>query len=194
MAEVLKHYLIADKKSFFLLVKKLFPHQDIQANIREIEWEELIRKNIAIKSKIVAKDKFETSERKALNFAHTIGHAIETYLLNRGIKVLHGEAVAAGIICETLISVNTGLLAGSNFTGISVLVSSLIPNLPSFRKQSIPAILRLIQHDKKNSSSRNRFTLLKGIGEYSTNNEVEEKLIADVLEYYSEVTLAHKLK
>lgn len=80
-----------------------------------MDLDALVQKNIAIKAKIVAKDKFETGERKALNFGHTIGHAMETYFLNKGTKILHGEAVAIGILCEGMISRKSGLMSRDDY-------------------------------------------------------------------------------
>lgn len=191
-AEVIKHYLIADSKAFHEITKLFLTKSRKQYNIRKMDWDSLVKKNVAIKSKIVSQDKFEMGNRKALNFAHTIGHAMETYFLNRGIKLLHGEAVASGIICESRISVEKGLLPRTEFPFILGLVGSLFTNLPTIRKQSIPAILKLIRQDKKNSAGKNQFTLLQSVGNYSIDNSVEESIISETLEYYSEMTRTYK--
>ncbi len=191
-AEVIKHYLIADKKAFNEISKLFFPKKGKPYSIRMMDLDALVQKNIAIKAKIVAKDKFETGERKALNFGHTIGHAMETYFLNKGKKILHGEAVAIGILCESGISINAGLLPRGRFPFILLLIGAIFPDLPNFRKQSIPAILKLIEQDKKSSEGKNQFTLLKDVGKYSTGNFVEENLIVHSLTYYSEMFFRHK--
>ncbi len=192
MAEVIKHYLIADREAFNEISKLFFPKKGKEYDIRKMNLDVLVRRNIAIKSKIVAKDKFEKGARKALNFGHTIGHAIETYFLNKGRKILHGEAVAIGILCESGISIDMGLLPRKRFPYILILIGAIFPDLPDFRKQGIPAILKLIKQDKKNFESKNQFTLLRDIGKFSTGNFVEENLIVQSLEYYSEMFLRHK--
>jgi len=191
-AEVIKHYLIADKKAFNEISKLFFPKPGEQYSIRNMDLDALVQKNIAIKAKIVAKDKFETGERKALNFGHTIGHAMETYFLNKGKKILHGEAVAIGMLCESGISINAGLLPRGTFPFILILIGAIFPDLPDFRKQSIPAVLKLLKQDKKNVAQKNQFTLLKDIGKYSIDNVVDEGLIVHSLTYYSEMFLRHK--
>jgi 3-dehydroquinate synthase len=101
-AEVIKHYLIADKKGFKnLAAKKTLP----------VDWNKIIVHSVKIKSKITESDPNEKGMRKALNFGHTIGHAIESTFLQDGVSTLpHGEAVAAGMICESFLSSEKKLL------------------------------------------------------------------------------------
>ncbi len=192
MAEVIKHYLIADSKAFFELASLITIKPGRQYNIRKLNWDALVEKNVAIKSKIVSQDKFEKGNRKALNFAHTVGHAVETFFLKKGVKLLHGEAVAIGIVCENHIAISLNLLQRDKIAHIFILLISLFPALPSFHKNSIPGILKLMQQDKKNVSGKYQFTLLNGIGNFSINNSVEEHVIIQALEYYSEMTRIHK--
>jgi 3-dehydroquinate synthase len=153
-----------------------------------MDWDELVQRNVNIKSSIVARDKFETGDRKALNFGHTIGHALETYWLNKGVNVLHGEAVGAGLICEARMTLFPGLDYAKILNSVNHLCCPYLPELP---QNDIPEILRLIKQDKKNSSGQNQFTLLEGIGNFSVNNFVEESIIRKTLEYYSEYTEIH---
>lgn len=192
LAEVIKHYLIADKKAFHELALLLTVKPGPVYDIRKLNWDALVKKNVAIKSKIVAGDKFEKGSRKALNFAHTIGHAAETFFLNKGVKLLHGEAVAIGIMCESRISIDTGLMSRKEYPYILLLLISVYDNLPNIHKNSIPTLLKLMRQDKKNSWGKNQFTLLKGIGNFSVNNTVEESIITESLRYYSEMTYVHK--
>jgi 3-dehydroquinate synthase len=187
LAEVIKHYLIADKKAFKELFDLIFPKQKKQFDIRKLDFDALVEKNIAIKSKIVAKDKFETAERKALNFGHTVGHAVETYFLNKGKDILHGEAVAIGLLCESRISFKQGSLLKSDYWEANLLVSKIFPGLPFLHKRNIPTILKLMKQDKKNASGQHQFTLLNNLGKFSINNSVDESVIIDSLEYYSEL-------
>ena len=94
-AEMIKHGLIADKGYFEVLRNSDYKNLDAQAIYRSVE----------IKNEIVTTDPHEQNLRKILNFGHTIGHAIEGYsLLNDGSPLLHGEAIAAGMICEGYLS------------------------------------------------------------------------------------------
>ncbi|HLP50794.1 MAG TPA: 3-dehydroquinate synthase [Chitinophagales bacterium] len=179
-AEVIKHYLIADKKAFRSLTGK----SDV---LHTVDWNALVKKNVAIKSKIVLADKFEVGDRKALNFGHTIGHAVESYFLAKKIPVLHGEAVAVGIICESLISELCGKLSRAEYLQILRVMGAVFPDLPALEKKAIPTVLKLMQQDKKNTLGKINFTLLQGIGNFSINNFVEEDMIIHSLEYYSEI-------
>ena len=95
--EALKHGLIADKLYWKILQTGLLS----DAN----NWEKLIESSIEIKNNIVKNDFEENGERKKLNFGHTIGHAIESHSLKHDkFPLLHGEAIAIGIICEAYLS------------------------------------------------------------------------------------------
>ena len=92
-AEIIKHCIISN--SFF---DDLIDRSSIHYN------EDIIYNSIQIKNKIVSLDKLENNIRKNLNFGHTIGHAIESFYLNKEDKLLHGEAISIGMICESFIS------------------------------------------------------------------------------------------
>ena len=79
-----------------------------------MDWEPIIRNSVRIKGEVVEADPKEQGYRKILNFGHTIGHAMESYYLNQpGKKLLHGEAIAMGMVCEACLSTQkTGLDAG----------------------------------------------------------------------------------
>ncbi len=189
IAEVIKHYLIANRKAYIELSNQLTlkPTGEKQPNIRELNWTSLVKQNVAIKQQIVAKDKFERADRKALNFGHTIGHAVETFYLNRGDGVLHGEAVAIGLLCEAQICVSLGTIPRNEFMNIFILWASVFAEHKQIAKKDIPAIVKLIAQDKKNSHGKNQFTLLNNVGRYTVNNFVELKHIKDALTYYSEI-------
>ena len=152
-AEVIKHALIKDKDYWRLLVN---------TDLDNIDWIEIISKSIKIKNNIVEVDPFENSQRKQLNFGHTIGHAIESYYLNNGNEILHGEAIGLGMIIEARMS----NLKKEDFNQIKEFISKNIklPKLPSFEK-----IEQWLIHDKKNSSSQIQFSLLIAIGKCKEN-------------------------
>jgi 3-dehydroquinate synthase len=177
-AEVIKHYLIADKVEFDKLVSQKTP-------LRDIDFDRVIAKAIEIKSAIVEKDPKEQNTRKALNFGHTIGHAVESVFLTKDKdKLLHGEAVAIGMITESFISMKKSLLNQHELEQITVLIRRYIET-PVVPQNDSESILKLIKQDKKNAKDQNQFTLLRGIGNYSVNEIVEEELILESINYYN---------
>ena len=95
-AEIIKHALIADVKQWDL-IKKI-------DTVEGINWEKYIIPSLKIKQHIVEIDPFEKRERKALNFGHTIGHAVESFALETSEPLTHGEAIAIGMVCELYLS------------------------------------------------------------------------------------------
>ena len=101
-AEIIKHCLIADASKW---------NEIKQLDFEEQNWPHLIAHSVAIKQKIVAEDPTEKGLRKILNFGHTLGHAIETYFLETKNRLFHGEAIAAGMICEAFIAYKRKLIS-----------------------------------------------------------------------------------
>lgn len=177
-AEVIKHYLIADKEAFNEIATS-------PLGIRNYHWVDVVKKSVKIKSGIVEQDPQEQGVRKALNFGHTIGHAIESRLLSdEDHYLLHGEAVAAGMITESYLSFKKGYL---NKEELAQIQNTLLTHftLPIIETEAMAHILALIKQDKKNEKDTTRFTLLQGIGNYSINNTVEEGLLLESLNYYN---------
>jgi 3-dehydroquinate synthase len=176
-AEVIKHYLIADRDSFYEIQKS-------KPLLGDYSWHDIVKKSIEIKTAIVEQDPHEKSIRKALNFGHTIGHAAESCLLKSNEPLLHGEAVALGMITESYISLKQGLLPAGELNDIATLILSYF-NLPAIKPDWSTEISTLIKQDKKNEQGIALFTLLQGIGKYSINNAIEESLIIESLNYYN---------
>tara|TARA_B100001029_G_C14775759_1_gene293748 strand:- start:30 stop:617 length:588 start_codon:yes stop_codon:yes gene_type:complete len=151
-SEIIKHALIADKNYWDLLIKTSFDN---------LNWEDIIIRSVEIKNKIVMKDPFENNERKKLNFGHTFGHAIESYYLEKSQPILHGEALALGMILEIKMSQIPNYERIINF----IKTHLNIPNNPK-----ISELKKWLINDKKNISDKINFTLLKNIGESSINN------------------------
>ena len=177
-AEVIKHFLIADAQAF----------KDIQTSkpgLNHIDWSLMVEKNIKIKSAIVEQDPEEKGIRKALNVGQTMGHAIESLLLESpGRFLLHGEAVAAGMLAESFLSFKKELLTRQELTDIEDLILHYY-KLPALESTEANTILRLIKQDKKNERNTAQFTLLQHIGNYSINQPVEEGQIIESLNYYN---------
>jgi 3-dehydroquinate synthase len=172
-AEVMKHYLIADGEAF--------------GELGNVNWPELVEKNIRIKTSFVKQDPAEKHIRKALNFGHTIGHAVESYFLSGERKaLLHGEAVAIGLITESFISLQKNQLSEEELGIITEMVIRFF-TLPVIPEEDFNLIIDLLKQDKKSISGYNQFTLLKGIGNYSINNFVEEELIRQSLTFYNKL-------
>lgn len=179
-AEALKCALIKDKAYWdFLKVNVLHDNS---------KWLDLIHKAISIKNNIVLQDPMELGERKLLNFGHTIGHAVESYALkNEAIALLHGEAIAIGIICETYISHKQHQLSVDILDEITSTILELYPKY-ELDPENFDALIQLMKHDKKNKSDKINFTLLKNIGEGTVDMEVPVEWILDALTYY--ITIA----
>jgi len=177
-AEVVKHYLIADKESFLALSAPNF-------DLKKVDWLACVERSIAIKSKIVEEDYLETSARKALNFGHTLGHAIEsTYMHDEAKRLLHGEAVAVGMVTESYLSHHFGKISDKELATITHTIRKLFPLQP-LPESDFKSILELVAQDKKNKAGENRFTLLDGIGNYSVDHSVEDYLMLEALRYFN---------
>src|SRR5690606_26873133 len=116
-AEIIKHWLIADAATF---------EQQRFVGLFTENWEQLIRQSVEIKSEVVSSDPLEGGYRKVLNFGHTVGHAVESYLLAEpGRELLHGEAVVVGILCEAWLSKEKGWLTEAELSKIEVFIFSV---------------------------------------------------------------------
>lgn len=174
-AEVLKHWLIADAGAF-----------DYQRRLGWVndDWTPIIEESLALKQRIVASDPLETGPRKLLNFGHTVGHALESYLLAQpGREVLHGEAVAAGLVCESWLSVQHGLLDPAELDRIETFVLTVFDKIP-FVLLETEAIAEFARQDKKNAAGIINCTLLHGVGRGVYDQPVAVTDIAAALRYY----------
>lgn len=177
LAEMLKHGLIYDA-NYWNIFKDLdkFDFAD---------FETLIHRSIEIKNEIVIQDPNEKDIRKTLNFGHTLGHAIESYFLKNSNKIslLHGEAVAVGMILESYISYQKNILSKEKFEEIKTTISNIF-EIVHFEEKDIPPILELLSHDKKNEYGKIQFTLLKDIGQVILDQEAEKELIIESFYQY----------
>ena len=148
-------------------------------------FDELIHRSIEIKNEIVTQDPTENGIRKALNFGHTLGHAIESYFLENETKktLLHGEAIAVGMILESYISWQKELLTATEYLEIKSTINAIF-EIIVFEENDLQPILNLLIHDKKNEYGRIQFTLLDGIGNTIINQETENELTIKSFEDY----------
>lgn len=176
-AEVIKHGLIYDS-NYWKKVKTIDPFNT--------EWTEIVETSINIKKEVVTQDPFESGLRKILNFGHTIGHAVESYFLEKpGQRLLHGEAIAVGMICEAYLSKKiTGLTSEAldEITKFLIQVYQPVKIEPSLFDE----ILQLTLQDKKNEGGIVQFSLLKSIGECTVNIPVSVADMIDSLFYFNQ--------
>jgi 3-dehydroquinate synthase len=175
LAEMLKHGLIYDKKYWE-------EFQDI-SKFDFADFDTLIYRSIQIKNEIVKQDPTENGIRKALNFGHTLGHAIESHFLESETPLLHGEAIAIGMILESYISKEKGLLSNEEFHQIKYTISTIY-ELHNFNDEDIISIQNLLIHDKKNEYGKVQFALINGIGKIIINQSVENELIINSFKDY----------
>lgn len=174
-AEMLKHGLIADQA-----------HWENLVHINKLDTESVtpyIETSMNIKQNVVDQDFHEKNIRKTLNFGHTIGHAIESLCLSQGNPILHGEAVAAGMICEAHLSYLEGLLSGEDAKVIIESIQKYYPylDISDFKDEDIFALLL---NDKKNVDSKINFSLLSGIGTCIFDHQSSQKNIIESLNFY----------
>lgn len=175
-AEALKHALICDFEYWKDLKQGMLSDSN--------NWETLIVKSVNIKNNIVLEDPTEQNNRKLLNFGHTIGHAIESFSLKgNDLPLLHGEAIAVGMICESYISYKKKALSVEELEEIAHTILGFYAPYP-IANVDYDSLLELMGNDKKNNNDGINFTLLSKIGEGVINQTAEEKIIRASLDYY----------
>ncbi|MBC7449085.1 MAG: 3-dehydroquinate synthase [Hymenobacteraceae bacterium] len=175
-AEVVKHWLISGDDSAF--------YTNRYVGVAGADWRAVIREAVATKQRIVAQDPRETGLRRLLNFGHTVGHALESYLLGQGQPVAHGLAVAAGMRAEAWLSRERGLLAETDFDRIDTFLTANFPKA-GFSPLVAEEIAALAQYDKKNAGGVVRAVLLTGIGRAEIDQPVTVPEIAAALRRYA---------
>jgi 3-dehydroquinate synthase len=166
LQESIKAGVIWDPRLFALMERDA--DKALSANPATLE--KIITMSVRMKAKVVAADERESGLRMILNYGHTVGHAIEAATHYR--KLLHGEAIAWGMIAANRIAVNRGLLPENSSQHIASLILRYGP-LPALR---VPAakLAALTAGDKKNRSGVRRFILPTTIGKTRTVTDVSE--------------------
>ena len=170
IAEVYKHSIIGDADLWNYL----------KVNPKKLDLDYIIQSSKNLKLEIVNKDPFEKSIRKKLNFGHTIGHAIESYLLDSNTPTLHGFAIAKGMIIESFIAKKENLLSEDYFHEIKTVLSNKFKPYLKFKIDS-KSIIKLMLSDKKNTQNTINFSLPVRIGEVTINHELELKKVESYL-------------
>jgi 3-dehydroquinate synthase len=176
-AEMIKHGLI--KSPVHLAELKEFDINQINYKILE----EIISHSVDIKKFFVENDLTEKGIRKALNFGHTVGHAFESLAMEQNRSILHGYAVAYGMIAELFLSVKKCGFPENEF---EELVEWLLNIYGKFeiRETDFERLYLLMTHDKKNENGRINFTLIPLVGEVEINRDCSKEEIFEVLNYF----------
>lgn len=178
-AEMIKHALIYDAAHYEKL--KLY---DIKSKV--IDYDKLLKlieKSVSIKKYFVKTDPYEKNIRKALNFGHTFGHAFESYFLGTKNELLHGKAVAFGMIFDAVLSNKKCGLPMEKVYDITEFITALYGKL-LFKKSDYEKLFSLMQHDKKNEREQVNFTLISEIGKVVINQTASKTEIFETFDYY----------
>lgn len=173
-AEIIKHCLISDKIIWDELRATAF---------NKIDWPKMIKHSAELKIGVVDNDRKEKGLRKVLNFGHTLGHALESYRLEKGKKILHGEAVAAGIIMETFLSFKRNLISEAYFKDISHYIDGIFKRV-SIGEQEVEVICLYLQQDKKNTEGQIKASLIADIGNVKWDVEITLEEAAHAIHVY----------
>ena len=203
-AEMLKHALISDERMWAEHVN----FDLLQPDLAKLQ--RMVAESIAVKERIVAEDPHEHGIRKALNFGHTIGHALEEFALQQAggavvstapinqttggtaissalgnRPLLHGYAVAFGLIGELYMSARK---AGFPTERLHQTTRFIRENYAQteFTCNDYPTLLNLMRHDKKNTSGVINFTLLHNIGDIRINQTATDEEIREALDFIRE--------
>lgn len=172
-AEIIKHCLIKDREDWNQLKRETFnPRKD---------WSSILERSVGLKGGVVKEDPEEQGLRKILNFGHTLGHAIETHFLESTHRLLHGEAIAIGMILEGYLSVKVAGLSESDLVDFTKYIVETygkvdIPDLETFGQYLI--------HDKKNAGGKVNYSLLSAIGNCIWDQHIDATLIHEAIAYY----------
>ncbi len=178
MAEMYKHALVHDARHW----------EELKATkgdlLGQASAKTLIEQSQRIKLDIVAQDPEERNLRETLNFGHSVGHAVESVLLTSSNPALHGEAVAAGMICEAYLSQE---LAGLGEFEVEDIERTLLAVYGKLRIHAdhMVNLLALIANDKKNRGGVTRMSLLHRIGEPRLGVAVKQDAIEAAVERYA---------
>lgn len=174
-AEIVKHCLIADAAMWGTIRRR---------DLEQQRWEELVPHSVRIKQGVVAQDPTEKGWRKVLNFGHTVGHAVESYFLaDPKRRLLHGEAIAVGMIAEAYLSARRGLLPEKDLGQVEEFIYSVYGKV-NLEPADAEAIAPLALQDKKNQGGKIQCVLLRGVGQPVIDQPISLKDIKEALQYY----------
>ncbi|MGC9150887.1 MAG: 3-dehydroquinate synthase [Microbacter sp.] len=178
-AEMLKHALLSSSDTWDRLMA--FPMSE---SIDYQRLAALVEQSIGIKESIVEKDPTEQNLRKALNLGHTFGHAFESFSYVASTPLLHGYAVAYGLVCELYLSTKMCGFPANMLTQVTNYVRQYYGAFP-IDVTHFSSLMEWMGHDKKNDAEGINVTLLRQFGDVLINQHVKEVEIMDALRYFS---------
>lgn len=177
-AEMIKHALISSEAHYAAILSF-----DLGAPADYALLNRMVADSVAVKERIVAEDPKEQGIRKALNFGHTVGHAYESLSFRKGRPILHGHAVAAGLVSELYLSHRACGFPSDKLQQVVRYIRDYYPPFP-FDCKDYDTLYELMTHDKKNEGGIINFTLLAHIGEVRINQSVAKPLVMESLDFY----------
>lgn len=175
-AEMIKHGMIRSRSHW----EELSSSADFDINTLE----KLIYDSVHIKYDVVLEDPREKNIRKSLNFGHTIGHAIESFLMKTDRAISHGHAVAIGMVCECYLSIKECGLSEDFVVAFKEYICGIYP-VVDIKNEELDEIMEIMSHDKKNSSKGINFSLLKSIGDVSIDHYIPQEDIKNAILFYT---------
>lgn len=178
-AEMLKHGLISNQEHL---------NELLAFDTRHIDYtllKQMVGRSVEVKEQIVEQDPHEHGIRKALNLGHTIGHAFESLALAQGRPVLHGYAVAWGLVCELYLSHTRCAFPKELMRQTIAFIKENYGGF-AFTCKEYDRLYELMTHDKKNTAGIINFTLLKGTGDICLNQTADKETIFETFDFYRE--------
>ncbi len=177
-AEMLKHGLISTETMWEELVSFDLANPDLK------QLQRMVGDSVKVKERIVELDPHEKGIRKALNLGHTFGHAFESWALKRK-PILHGYAVAFGLIPELYLSVaKTGFPTDKMRQTVTFIKENY--GTLNITCDDYDELIELMQHDKKNQNGIINFTMMGGIGDIRINQTATTEEIKEALDFFRE--------
>ena len=178
-AEMVKHGLISDMQTLAQLLR---------FDLDNVDYEllaDMVAKSVAVKERVVAADPHEKGLRKALNLGHTAGHALESLAMEEGRTVLHGYAVAWGLVCELWLSVVRCGFPTDLMRQVAQFVRETYGQFVITCKE-YDRLYEYMTHDKKNTAGSVCFTLLGGVGDIRLDQHASRDEIFEMLDFFRE--------
>ncbi|MBQ6187962.1 MAG: 3-dehydroquinate synthase [Prevotella sp.] len=178
-AEMIKHALLSNRTMLAEILNYDILNPDFNA------LDAMIRQSADVKRAVVAQDPREEGLRKALNLGHTVGHAIESLAMQRSHTMLHGYAVAHGLVAALYMSAVTKRFPTETMRQVVTYIRENYGR-PDIICDDYPALLQLMRHDKKNTAGHINFTLLSDVGQPLINQQVSDDDITEALDFLRE--------
>ena len=187
-AEMLKHGLISPTNVSSTERGNSMLAELLAFDIEKPDMQQLgrmVADSVAVKQRVVIADPTERGLRKALNLGHTVGHAFESLALRRAQPVLHGYAVAWGLVCELYLSVAKTGFPTDVLRQVAGYIVDHYGRMP-ISCNDYPTLLELMTHDKKNTAGTINFSLLSDVGQLCLDQTASRQEIEEALDFYRE--------